>query len=116
MISKSVALGLFAAGCMTAAAGGAYIAVRQNTEVTPAAAAEDLGTLRLWGAIGQRVAIERLLEQMITLSDTTAAVVLAHRVGWHRIDAGLSPLGLTHTRTLPPFHTTAADMAPTSSE
>jgi len=36
MISKSVALGLFAAGCMTAAAGGAYYAVRQNNEVTPA--------------------------------------------------------------------------------
>ena len=36
MISKSVAL-LFAAGCMTAAAGGAYYAVRQNNEVTPAA-------------------------------------------------------------------------------
>jgi hypothetical protein len=30
MISKSVVLGLLAAGCMTAAAGGAYIAVRQN--------------------------------------------------------------------------------------
>jgi hypothetical protein len=30
MISKSVALGLFAAGCMTAAGGGAYVAVRQN--------------------------------------------------------------------------------------
>ena len=37
MISKSVALGLVAAGSMTAAAGGAYIAVRQNHEVTPAA-------------------------------------------------------------------------------
>jgi hypothetical protein len=37
MISKSVALGLVAAGCMTAAAGGAYIAVRQNNEVAPAA-------------------------------------------------------------------------------
>ena len=38
MISKSVALGLLAAGCMTAAAGGAYIAVRQNG--TPQAAPE----------------------------------------------------------------------------
>jgi beta-lactamase class A len=79
--------------------------------ITATAAAEDLGTLRLWGAVGQRVPIARLLEQMITISDTTAAVVLANRVGWHRIDAGLSPLGLTHTRTLPPFRTTAGDMA-----
>ena len=30
MISKSVALGLLATGCVTAAAGGAYVAVRQN--------------------------------------------------------------------------------------
>jgi hypothetical protein len=44
MISKSVALGLLAAGCMTAAAGGAYIAVRQNNEVTPAASAETPAT------------------------------------------------------------------------
>lgn len=39
MISKSVALGLLAAGSMTAAAGSAYVAVRQNREVTPAATA-----------------------------------------------------------------------------
>ena len=38
MISKSVALGLLAAGCMTAAAGGAYLAVRQNNDVAQAEA------------------------------------------------------------------------------
>ncbi len=38
MISKSVALGLVAAGCMTAAAGGAYVAVRQNNDVATAEA------------------------------------------------------------------------------
>ncbi len=30
MISKPVALGLLATACVTAAAGGAYVAVRQN--------------------------------------------------------------------------------------
>ena len=30
MISRSLALGLLAAGCVTAAGGGAYLAVRQN--------------------------------------------------------------------------------------
>ena len=34
MISKPLAVGLLAAACVTAAAGGAYVAVRQNT-VTP---------------------------------------------------------------------------------
>jgi hypothetical protein len=38
MISRSVALGLLAAGCVTAAAGGAYLAVRENA-AQPAAPA-----------------------------------------------------------------------------
>jgi hypothetical protein len=40
MISKSVVLGLLAAGCMTAAAGGAYVAVRQNA--SPEAARDNV--------------------------------------------------------------------------
>jgi type IV secretory pathway VirB10-like protein len=38
MISRSLAVGLFAAGCLTAAAGGSYLAVRQNAASAPAAA------------------------------------------------------------------------------
>ena len=37
MISKALALGLAAAGCVAAAAGGAYVAVRHNTPTPPAA-------------------------------------------------------------------------------
>ena len=39
MISKTLAAGLIAAGCVTAAGGGAYLAVRQNTAEPVAAAA-----------------------------------------------------------------------------
>ena len=35
MISRPVAVGLLAAGCLTAAAGGAYFAVRQNGAAAP---------------------------------------------------------------------------------
>lgn len=37
MISRSLAIGLLAAGCMTAAAGGSYMAVRQNASSAPQA-------------------------------------------------------------------------------
>jgi beta-lactamase class A len=79
--------------------------------ITAAAAAWDLGTLRSWGAPGQRVAVEHLLEMMITISDNAAAVTLANRVGWRQIDAGLADLGLCATRTREPLRTTARDMA-----
>lgn len=36
MISRSLALGLLAAGCVAAAGGGAYVAVRQNATAVPA--------------------------------------------------------------------------------
>lgn len=39
MISRSLAIGLLAAGCVTAAAGGSYLAVRQNAAEAPAAPA-----------------------------------------------------------------------------
>ncbi len=35
MISRPVAVGLLAAGCLTAATGGAYFAGRQNAAVAP---------------------------------------------------------------------------------
>jgi hypothetical protein len=35
MLSRSIGVGLLAAGCLTAAAGGAFIAVRQNTASAP---------------------------------------------------------------------------------
>ncbi len=41
MISKSVALGLLATACVTAAAGGAYVAVRQNHSVPTAQSATE---------------------------------------------------------------------------
>jgi len=37
MISRPLAIGLLAAGCLTAAAGGSYLAVRQNATAVPAA-------------------------------------------------------------------------------
>ena len=37
MISKAIALGLVGAGCVAAAAGGAYVAVRENASVQPTA-------------------------------------------------------------------------------
>ncbi len=39
MISKPIAFGLLAAGCVAAAAGGAYVAVRQNAPAQPATVA-----------------------------------------------------------------------------
>ena len=44
MISKPVVLGLLAAACLTAAAGGAYVAVRQNEAVAKSPVAQDPAT------------------------------------------------------------------------
>jgi beta-lactamase class A len=83
----------------------------ETLPITPAMAAWDLGTLFRWGAVGRRVSVAQLLEQMITLSDNTSANMLATRVGWHRIDDGLRELGLCATRTMTPLQTTAGDIA-----
>ena len=83
----------------------------EQLTITARRAAWDLGTLRSWGYIGQRVSIERLLERMIAFSDNAAAIMLAERVGWRRIDQGLEELGLHSTRTTLPLRTTARDMS-----
>ena len=79
--------------------------------ITDEAATWDLGTLGTWAVPGQRITVERLLERMITISDNTAAVTLANRVGWHRIDPGLAEVGVCATLTRGPLRTTARDMA-----
>lgn len=82
----------------------------EQLTITARAEAWDLGTLRSWGSIGQRVSVERLLELMITISDNAAAIMLGDRVRWRLIDQGLQELGLHATTTTSPFQTTARDM------
>jgi hypothetical protein len=43
MISKALAFGLIGAGCVVAAAGGAYMAARQNAPAQPAAISAPVG-------------------------------------------------------------------------
>lgn len=48
--------------------------------------------------VGDRLTIEQALERMIEISSNVAAYMLAHRVGWDRINQTMDEIGLDHTR------------------
>lgn len=81
--------------------------------VTEADGELDLGTMGALGfRVGQSIAVDRLLEMMITVSDNVSANVLYRRLGGTNVDRGLEELGLKATSVRnPDLPTTAADMA-----
>ncbi len=87
----------------------AGLSMNEELVITPQALDYDLGTMEL-GA-GETLTVSEAVERMITISDTTSAVMLGSRVGATRITSDLAELGMdtTHYR-LERMTTSSLDM------
>jgi beta-lactamase class A len=87
----------------------AGLSLSEPLPITTQALSYDLGTMEL-GA-GESLTVAEALERMITISDTTSAIMLGNRVGAGRITRDLAALGMDTTHySLERMTTSAEDM------
>src|SRR5262245_3008473 len=87
----------------------AGLPMSEELVITDQARSYDLGTMEL--GIGETLTVAEALERMITISDTTSAIMLGTRVGGARIIRDLDALGMDTTHySLERMTTSALDM------
>ena len=87
----------------------AGLPMSEELVITDQARSYDLGTMEL--GVGETLTVAEALERMITISDTTSAIMLGTRVGGARIIRDLDALGMDTTHySLERMTTSALDM------
>jgi len=87
----------------------AGLPLSEELVITDQARSYDLGTMEL--GVGETLSVAEAVERMITISDTTSAIMLSGRVGATRITRDLDALGMDTTHySLERMTTSALDM------